>query len=313
MVFEAFMASLATFVAIIIYLPTLLWHKVGVFIAGRHVNRLLSGSTPPLRIPILRLIGHDWSKFQWAELSPYSRYWFESNLRCNLLGRIVSATAIPRYLRRYIRCSPGEWKEALHHHHSRMDHHAEYFLINGGAIGQGERDGGGERMTKFRSKDSHSHASDNSSIRRSAAGVVVKASSPQTSCSSHDDATLEMVADLLGAQWGYDGSWPKPKEWDRLGKFFHSTGFPSARSKALFFAVFCALGYEDDLADDPKRPVRGGDRKGRDTDNDGEGVGNVRMSRQKYCWKHVEEELGSALTRRLRAISNSHGQSSAKM
>ena len=82
--------------AIFVYLPTLLWHKFGVWMAGRRLNRLLKGTG--LSIPHRRLVCHDWSKFTLAELLPYARYYFDSNLKAHVVGRMVAKTPLPRWL-----------------------------------------------------------------------------------------------------------------------------------------------------------------------------------------------------------------------
>lgn len=51
------------------YLRYVLWHKWYVFCAGLAINRLIEDRTA--RIPIWRLLVHDWSKFLPSEWGPY--------------------------------------------------------------------------------------------------------------------------------------------------------------------------------------------------------------------------------------------------
>ena len=89
-----------------------------------------------------------------------------------------------------------------------------------------------------------------------------------------------MVADKMGAQWGYDGKWPTATNWPRLAQGFKDAKFPTLRSKALYFAVCCAAGFEPCF-------VQAGVR---------------------YGWSDVENGLGIGLTERLRACAASSGK-----
>ena len=185
---------LALCLAVIIYLPTLIWHKIGVLLAGIFLNKQLKGTG--FHVPIHRLIFHDWVKFSFAELTPYARRYYSSNLKCNIVGRIANFLQLPRLLGP-VECPPSMWEEALRHHYHRMDHHIEYYTS--GRI-----------------------------------QPIVP-----------DEAVVEMVADRMGASWGYDGCWPEPgTNWKRLGDSFSQTNFPTHRSRALYFAICCIAGYE---------------------------------------------------------------------
>eukprot|EP00947_MAST-08B_sp_MAST-8B-sp1_P003820 g3820.t1 len=90
-----------------------------------------------------------------------------------------------------------------------------------------------------------------------------------------DAAVVEMVADKMGAQWGYDGKWPVAESWPRLARGFDEKRFPTPRSKALFFGVCCAAGFERCFHD-----------------------GRVR-----YGWAEAQAVLGPRLTSRLQACA----------
>jgi len=212
----------ATLLAVLVYIPTLLWHKVGLFLAGRRVNAMLRGSG--LGIPTRRLVFHDWSKFTPAELTPYARRWFGNNLEANALGRLVARTPLPSWLP--VAYTEAEWGKALHHHYRYQDHHLEHWR-------------------SFR------------------------AGEPMC-----DEAAVEMVADWMAAEWGYEGRWPEPGRWSWLdGGTLGRMQFPDARSKAVFFAVFCVAGFG------PSFEASG------------------------YSWEDAEEALGAPLARRLRSLS----------
>ncbi len=229
---------------------------------GARLNWKLRGTG--LRVPWHRLLLHDWVKFlPRTEFAPYARRWYASNLRATLLGRLVAErTPLVRWLP--VRpCAPGEWEAAVQHHVHRMDHHLEYYA--GPDLGLWRR-----------------------------GGVMP------------DEAVVEMLADKMGSQWGYDGRWPDARDWDRLADGFDNDDnddgylqqqqqpqapqpqpqepqrppqrraqWPSARSKALFFAVSCAAGYESCF-----------DRAG-----------------TRFGWKQAEEALGRDLTGKLRALA----------
>lgn len=190
---------LGAVLAVVIYLPTLFWHKLGVFLAGIHLNRLLDGTG--LHVPWHRLIFHDWVKFTPNELTPYAYKYWAANLKCNCIGRLVARTPLVRWCQ--VSCQDKAWAKAHAHHLERMDHHVEYY--RGRDLGLWQRNG-----------------------------------------IPPDDAVVEMVADRMGAQWGYDGTWPE-KDWNRLYASFAAVEFPTARSKALFFGVCCVAGFEAGL------------------------------------------------------------------
>jgi hypothetical protein len=221
--------ALALLLACVVYLPTLLSHKLGVFMMGAQLNWTLRGTG--LRVSWHRLVFHDWVKFlPRAEFFPYARRWFDSNLRASVVGRAVARTPLVRWLP--VRSERSEWTAAVEHHVHRMDHHLEYYT--------------GPDLGLWRRR-----------------GVMP------------DEAVVEMLADKMGAQWGYDGRWPDATNWDRLAPGFDAQAWPSARNKALFFGVSCAAGFAPCFA-------RAGVRFG---------------------WAEVEQTLGGELTGKLRALA----------
>ena len=233
MVYTAVRDLIALVIACLIYAPTLLWHKFGVLMMGLHLNRMLAGSG--LRVPWHRLVFHDWVKFlPLSEYVPYARRWYKTNLKANILGRLVQRLGLPRLFP--VSCPPEVWAAAVKHHVERMDHHNEYY--EGPDLGLWRRNG-----------------------------------------VPPDVAVVEMVADKMGAQWGYDGKWPTADNWPRLAQGFDEKGFPTPRSKALFFCVCCAAGFE------PCFQTAG----------------------VEYGWVDAQAVLGAQLTSRLQACGYRHG------
>ena len=215
------------FVACVIYLPTLLWHKAGVWIMGVWLNHRLAGTG--VSVPWHRLVFHDWVKFlPFSEYLPYARHWYATNLKANFVGRVVGMTPLPRWFP--VECPDGVWAKALTHHTNRMDHHLSYY--RGPDLGLWKRRG-----------------------------------------TPPDDAVVEILADKMGAQWGYNGKWPEVASWTRLAPGFDEEAWPTKRSKALYFGICCAAGFGPCFT----------------------------AADVKYGWGDVRGELGAGLTDALQA------------
>eukprot|EP00470_Lotharella_oceanica_P006972 CAMPEP_0170183232 /NCGR_PEP_ID=MMETSP0040_2-20121228/30028_1 /TAXON_ID=641309 /ORGANISM="Lotharella oceanica, Strain CCMP622" /LENGTH=224 /DNA_ID=CAMNT_0010428903 /DNA_START=150 /DNA_END=824 /DNA_ORIENTATION=- len=217
-----------------------------------------------------------------------------------------------------------DWDKALRHHHARMDHHVEFFKIHGGG---GRHRHHPQQSSSPRDEAKHSPAAD---VDADAAGGTDdrgmdaagereddehKASSSSrchqegggARASVHvrvpDEPFLEMVADLLGAQWGYDGTWPEPAGgWHRLGRMFASTDFPTARSKALFFAVCSVAGYEACLMAAATHAYS------EPAAAEALGGSSSQKPSQCYGWKDVEAALGVSLVTQFRERAAACGQ-----
>eukprot|EP01012_Entosiphon_sulcatum_P049055 TRINITY_DN6764_c0_g1_i1.p1 TRINITY_DN6764_c0_g1~~TRINITY_DN6764_c0_g1_i1.p1 ORF type:complete len:312 (-),score=38.77 TRINITY_DN6764_c0_g1_i1:106-1020(-) len=94
------------------YLRTLLYHKFAIVLSGVWLNwklRRASSSTGwRLRIPLWRLLCHDWVKFTPNEFMPYAR-------RFCLAGFLDDPS------------NRAQWDRAFAHHVSKMDHHWQHF------------------------------------------------------------------------------------------------------------------------------------------------------------------------------------------
>jgi len=62
-----------------------------------------------------------------------------------------------------------------------------------------------------------------------------------------DGAVLEMAADWLGAEWGYDGRWPAAGAWRDYTSALHTMWWPSPRNRAVFILAMCVLGHGQDV------------------------------------------------------------------
>jgi len=143
---DMLMRLLALPLALAAYLPVLCMHKWGVFRGGQRMNLLLQHSG--LHVPARRLICHDWSKFSPTKLGPYALRWFNQNLGNNALGNLFARLQIAQPVvvdgNHFVSLFGGrltaghawdapEWRVALEHYFSRMDHHLEYYQLNAGA------------------------------------------------------------------------------------------------------------------------------------------------------------------------------------
>lgn len=126
---RCFLVVLSAALALLVYIPTVLWHKIGICIAGHRLNRRLAGTG--LRIPARRLLCHDWPKFLPAELLPYARHHFKSNLGAHAVGRFVAWTGLPKFVPVWTESTPSAFERAVSHHVHLQDHHLQFWEQDG--------------------------------------------------------------------------------------------------------------------------------------------------------------------------------------
>lgn len=96
------------------YLWYVLRHKWFVFVAGLH-----------LRVPLMQLITHDWSKFLPSEWGPYVAYFYGEKLTDEEVRRANYIAMFPKSQAEI----KADFDRAWNHHQKRQPHHWQYWLL----------------------------------------------------------------------------------------------------------------------------------------------------------------------------------------